>query len=466
VTFSVSGAPPGVGITFDSGREFDPHTVTIDAAATVSPGSYAIAITGKAADRTDRTATLTLIVTATVPGGNTSVFFCGQRPLFFVFQDGDSDWAAVTGESGRYRFNILSGRGAFAAVLGYTYEGGAALFETHIYYGTQAELDAISPSCVVSSAGSVAGSIAKCGEDVKLAQGDYERVLSPATNFVLPSRSQPSDLVAWSSAVRGQLVNKVIIRRNEYLDAGAVMSVLDFNAAEAFAPVPRRLSFATAEVEYVGVDYHTANGADASLMCYSFSYNFEFCSVSSHDVYPGIPSPQNGDVHRFSLWAPDRSVTSCFKEAVDQTLVLPPRLGPIDVSTVAATPTQRFRTRYSRQPEYNGGVHVRYTNGQPTVTRDVQLNVSAGYLGTTAVVDLTIPDFGALSGWNPVWGLEANPVLTFEARGWTDIHTTDPNAAPCGGEGNAFDRIRPQSSRIQFAWTSPMVLSAVPLSSR
>jgi hypothetical protein len=96
----------------------------------------------------------------------------------------------------------------------------------------------------------------------------------------------------------------------------------------------------------------------------------------------------------------------------------------------------------------------------------VQLNVSAGYLGTTAVVDLTIPDFGALSGWNPVWGLEANPVLTFEARGWTDIHTTDPNAAPCGGEGNAFDRIRPQSSRIQFAWTSPMVLSAVPLSSR
>jgi hypothetical protein len=128
-------------------------------------------------------------------------------------------------------------------------------------------------------------------------------------------------------------------------------------------------------------------------------------------------------------------------------------------------PTPRFRTGYTRQPEYNGGIHARFTSGNP-VTRELQLHVSGAYLGQTSVVDLTNPDFSVLSGWNATWDLDTtNALLTFEARGWTDIHVTDPNAVPCGGDGTAFDRMQPQSSRIQFAWTSPIVLSAAATSS-
>jgi hypothetical protein len=210
-------------------------------------------------------------------------------------------------------------------------------------------------------------------------------------------------------------------------------------------------------IQYLAVDFHTRNGTDAPLMCYDFIYNYQLCSVGTYDAYPGVPAPRDSEVHRFSLWTEDRTIMTCYKEAEDRYLFLPPDLGPVDRSTVATTPSPRFRVRYTRQPEYNGGVEIGYANREPAfVSRQVQISIAAGYLGQDQSVDVTIPDFSVLTGWSNHWGLApgVTPSFRFEARGWTEAPGS--GGAACGGEFSPFGRHRPDASQIQSAWTSTL----------
>jgi len=458
VTLTAMGAPEGVGVTFPS-TPSDTRVIGVAVSGAVAVGRYDITIRASTPNLPDRTVALTLIVQASMPGANTTVRFCGFRPIFFAFQDGDAHWGAVADSAGTYRFGIAAGRGAFAFVFRINYVGGDVAFETYAFYGTQAELNAFSAPCAPSALGSVSGVVANSGPDPKVAVGlNATRRVSP---YSLSLAREPFDLVAWTTDIRGSLANRAIIRRDLRLAGGSVLPVLDFNSAEAFALVPYALTFPTDDAVYVSVDFRTKNGTVAPLMCYDFGYNFTFCSVSNYDFYPGVPAPVEGEVHQFSLGAQDRAITTCYRHAVAQSLSLPPRLGPVDVSAVATTPTPRFRAQYTRQPEYNGGVQITFSNPEPTfISRRIQLNVAPGYLGAISAVDITMPDFTGVGGFSSDWGLVqgSTPAFGFEAMGWTNAPGT--NAAACGGESTPFDRNRPESSQIQTAWTSRPVQAA------
>jgi hypothetical protein len=451
ITLSASGAPDGVTVTIASAS--DTRVMLVAVANSVSIGSYEIVIRATTPSRPDQTVTLTLIVEAGAAGGNTTVRFCGPfRPIFFAIQDGNAPWRPVAGSVDTYTFDIASERGAFAFVIRIGYVGGGVAFETFTFYGTQAELNVFSSPCTTSNLGFVSTSVVNGGGDVKVALGYF--ATRQVNNLLLPLQRALWDLVAWSSDVRGHQPRRAIIRRDQSAPAGSVLPVLDFQSTEAFDLLSRQLTIPSG-VQYLEVVFHSRNATWAPLICYDFVYNYEFCSVSTYDTYPGVPTPLDGDAHRFTLWAEDNMIMTCYKEATNQSLVLPPLLGQVDRSTVATTPSPRFRARYTRQPEYDGGVQITYANREPTfVSRQVEINISAGYLGLDALVDVTIPDFSVLAGWGDHWGLAPGvaPSFRFEARG--SARAPGASATACGGESNPFDRHRPEASQIHAAWTS------------
>ncbi|MGH7467190.1 MAG: IPT/TIG domain-containing protein [Longimicrobiales bacterium] len=465
VTFQVVDAPNGVRLSFHGETGIRGHfLMAVVADQYVAPGSYRVAIRVQVAGWEELTTTMTLTIVSSAMVGNTTVRLCGQRPFFVAYQDGDGSWTRATGAGSGYAFNLLSGRGALAIVEGNftrsinTY----AVTNTRLYYGTQAELNELFPGCAPSTTlGSIQVAVANAPTSVRLAWGTWgTTTASSSTSVNLPWLNPPADLVAsyqsgWEGVGAG-VSGKAIIRRNPNPAFGSTLPVLDFNAAEAFPLVSRRVNIAGGELHSVWSEFRTSNGTTAILYCVD-PYNYGWCNPSS--TFLGVPAPQAGDVHRLVATASDHWVMACFVQAVDQTLVFSP-LGSVENSTVATSPSVRYRARYTRQAEYNGGVQITYTSTQPNTLnpdRSIELNVSAAYLGPASTVDLTIPDLSTVTGWDNDWGLKGTASLRFETRGWTET----ASGSGCGGPVDPFGRMqRAQASSLRAAWNVRTVAPA------
>ncbi len=390
-------------------------------------------------------------------GANTTSQFCGvsntlgysNAPIFFAVQNGGGPWHEVaSSEDYSYAFAVDSGRGALAYVTQYS----DTHFSTTVHYGTQQELNTIQQDkCPLSQQPAITDKIVHGRvENVGSSQVSWVNASglfgshSPTneTDFSLWSlQAAPFDLVALRyNAIATPfglgppyLVDAGIIRRDQNPVPNSTMPVLDFASAEAFAPVVRNLTInnLAGEQTRVDVQYRTAKGGFAWLTYGGQSFVHGF-----NRQYPGIPNAQPGDLHTITIGATDapswdysvpRTITLCFKDAVDRTVTLPPHLGPVTVSVAATAPRVRLRFRYSLQPEFNRGVGFSYWQGSTTVG----LTVSPGYLGTATEVDATVPDLTNLSGWNVGWGPSAG-IYTYWgawAQGWTGTGTI---AEECG----------------------------------
>jgi hypothetical protein len=138
---------------------------------------------------------------------------------------------------------------------------------------------------------------------------------------------------------------------------------------------------------------------------------------------------QSGDLHQLTVSAfgmagtptTFRTVSKLFATAADQTLTLGPPLGAVTMTAAATSPYVRPRAQYTIQNEYNRYWYAGWSQTSGATTRGATLSVSAGYLGSSTALDLTLPDFSSLAGWNNGWGFVTGSDLGWQlfGAGWS-----------------------------------------------
>jgi hypothetical protein len=217
-----------------------------------------------------------------------------------------------------------------------------------------------------------------------------------------------------------QLADIYLQRGLNPVDGGSVS--VDFTGGNAFAPGSANL---------------TANGLNGEQAIVTMVYSTPgssgvlFTGVTPSAAvtrtFPTVPAArqENDDLHGLTLTTVPagaplgafRSGTLFFRDPVDRTITLGPDLGATDVDTGVSAPYLRPRVTYVRQAEYNRYFFVNYQ--QDASDRDVTIFATDDYLNG-ADIDLIVPDFSGVGGWNNAWGLVPGERLTFAftASGW------------------------------------------------
>ena len=426
VNLVVSGAPAGVTATLSSPSVTGASaTLTVAVAAGTAASTGTITVTGSGTGASNATAALALTTTA-VSGSTGSIIyrFCDAvNPTWFAVQDGTGAWTRVTGSNNTYSFDLSSATGGVAyATPAATGTG----YATNVYYGTKAEITARGVfSCPTAVSKTVTGTTAGLAslDNAYVSLGNRITTVIPVAGpgFTLTGVADGAhDLVATrnSLALNGLAVSstlsKIIVRRALNPTGGAVLPVLDFNAAEAVAPAT-----ATATINNLGTDQslftvllQTANGTNGLL------YTDPGAGGASRTFF-GLPAAQQiaGDLHYVQTTAlgatftsdpiaaaTGRSAGTFISTVSNVTLTLGPALSTPTVTTVATAPYARLRAVLPRQTEYNQIFAASYQQSGST-PRNVLIEATAAYVGAGSF-DVTIPDFSSI-GYDSSWGLKS-----------------------------------------------------------
>jgi hypothetical protein len=423
VTLALENAPAGVTGTF--GPNPQPGTrsaLTIEVAAGTAPGIHTLRVKASSPEITDAVATLSLQITATGGAGNVSFRFCTTRPIWVASQDDAGPWTRVAaGPNETYSFNVSS-RGGVAIVRpsGFAYR-------IDVIYATATELALIGstwdPSCsppvgTKQLSGTLAG---VAGQDVSISLGPRGASVSQdRTSYTL--RNVPDgalDLVA-SRGHSGDVFDfdatKLIIRRGVNLPDGAVIPVLDFNAAEAITPVSASLTLTGLGSDALSwaTTYITAGGTEELLNLHFFG------SPMSTLPYAGVPTSLQSPGDRHELFvdaeAPNgvRRLWTAFHRAENRSVALGPQLATPTLSVVSSSPYLRQRMVLPRQSEYGAEVVGRFV--QPATQATSEVAATLGYFGGSPPDwDLTVPDLTTAAGFDPAWGLRPGGATEWEA---------------------------------------------------
>jgi len=201
------------------------------------------------------------------------------------------------------------------------------------------------------------------------------------------------------------------------------MAVLNFGASEAFDPVTKNITVNGVGTDLLttSVSYVTANNTLASLFT-----DVNLSSTSTRPYY-GIPAAQQatGDLHLLTAIASNisgstpnylRIFGTYFKDATDKTVTLGPVPATATVSVLATSPYVRLRMQWTAQTEYGKYFSSVYTQSNAAAPRTAIVSATSGYVGGTSV-DLSIPDFTGVAGWDSNWGLKAGQVTQWVATG-------------------------------------------------
>ncbi len=416
VALTSSGAPTGLTVTFTPASVAAGATTSAIAVATtstVTPGTYPLVISAAGTGVTTATATLTITVTAPVVGSSVTLSYCaGDAPIWVAYQDGSGPWTrvSVTGTN-TYTFSISSGKAGLATV-----DTVGTGYDLNVTYGTTADFNGFGNTLGLGACGtkSVTGSVAN------VSNTQFANVtLGYSTKFVLPITSSaftlsnvasgPQDLFASRLTASTQRVDKIILRRGLDVPNGGSLAVLDFNAAEAFAP-------ATANVTVSGVGADTAvvaslfNGTRGSTFGILGTFS-EYLAASGAVPYDAVPTAQlaSGELQQLYAVADAAGTSSSlrfsgvyFRAPTNLTIALGPALGAPTVTRDATGPYSRTRTVLAQQTEYNRYFTASFA--QTSANRTASITATAGYIGS-ASWDLSIPDLTGATGWTNTWGL-------------------------------------------------------------
>lgn len=422
VTFALEDAPPGVTGTFTPNPQPGTRSaLMIDVAPGTAPGVYTLRVKGTSSGIPDAVATLSLQITAAGGARNVSFRFCAAHPIWVASQDDTGPWTRVAaGPNETYSFNVSS-RGGVAIVRPF-----GSAYRIDVVYATATELAEIGSkwdrSCSVAvGTKQLTGTLAGVnGQDVSISLGPRGASVSQdLTSYTL--RNVPDgalDLVA--SRGHASLFNydatKVIIRRGFDLPNGAVIPVLDFNAAEALTPVPSSLTLSGVGSDGLSwaMSYITAGGTEELLNAHFFG------SPVSTLPYAGVPTSFQaaGDRHVLFVEAASqndlRRILKGFHRAENGSVALGPQLATPTVSVVASSPYLRHRMLLPRQSEYGAEFVGRFE--QPATLATSEISATAGYIGGSPPQwDLTVPDLTAAAGFDPAWGLRPGAATQWEA---------------------------------------------------
>ena len=435
VAFTTTGAPAGVTVTVEpTSATASTATVAVAAAAGATSAAATITVTGSGTGVANQTATLAVNVTAPATTSATFAFCADQAPLWLAVQDGTGPWTrvAATGTNS-YTFNLAADRGGVAYV---TRSGASGPTSLTVFYATAAELrgtgagGATEVACTLGGKtvnGTVTGLSATESATIAFASSSAAmNAASAGGAFQLRNVSSgPHDLIASrvATTITGSdfstLVNRLIIRRGLNPADNSTIPVLDFAAAEAFAPATANLTIGNlgADQGFASVGLTTANGTTASFFSSS-------PASTATRAYYGVPTAQlaAGDLHALTALATAaggatsvRTATLYSRTVTDRTVTLGAALNAPTASTVATAPYLRLRAQLAAQSEYNRFGGVAYSQGSSASTqRGVSVFATGTYAGTSGF-DLTVPDLSAAAGWDNDWGLQVGVPTQYTA---------------------------------------------------
>ena len=490
VNLTATGLPNGVTAAFNpAAATGNTSTLTLTASATATTGAATVTVTGTSGAIT-QTATLALTVSASVGGsGNTVYEFCtaSNTPLWLAVQNDapNGTWVRVTPTGTKFQFNVTGTKSAVAYVTGtasasvsstslglagklarmvqqdliakggrfgrrasaYTASSMADAYTLSIIYGTQTELNQNGTGlCQAGTGKTVNGSVAGLsgiGSTANVSLGPKSTSVSSSgsPNFSLTNVPDGAlDLIATRQNLNQTTfaftVDKLIIRRGLNQANNSTIPVLDFNAAEAIAPVTPALTIANLGSETASAlsFYFTSNGANsagAPLFLGGLPSAGPF-------TYVGVPASSQaaGDLHLVQAQATPNSQTFdqfryaaiYFKDPTAKTVTLGSALTAPTVSVAATTPYVRFRATAAIQTEYNKFVNVQFSQSNTAGTRLVSILATTSYLNGLATYDFTVPDFTGVAGWDNNWGPKTGVQTTWfvTAYGYTGIGFASP----------------------------------------
>lgn len=441
VALSITGAPIGLTTSLTPPSAAGTSSaVGLTAASNLAAGDYPLTIVGTVAGLPDRSAGLTVRVSAPPPpGGNVTFTFCaaqGANPIWLAVQDGAGAWSRVTGVNDVYTFSVASGKGGVSWVT----SANSNNFSQATLLATTAELQAYGAAQCPGGktvTGSVAGVAAPNLAYVTL--GGAGAVVTPAltTAFSLPGVADgPRDLVAarTQTIFQGPTpltgISRMIVRRGLNPPAGGSLALLDFAGSEGFDPDQRTLTILNAgtDISRLTLGYLTATSAQAPYLVDG--------SPGAQATRPwwGIPSNRQapGDMHAVTVSATpgaglpfvEQRTTQLFTaEARDRTIVMGSTPSPVTLSVAASGPV-RFRIQFQLQAEYSRFFSTTFAQSLGGAVRNSFLSVSGGWLPSSAAgtaVDVTMPDFNGTPGWSGSWGLLAGFQVTWThtVLGWS-----------------------------------------------
>ena len=433
VHLSMTDLPVSIGATLNPAATLANATLTIAVGSKVDPGTYTGTLHATATGQLERTTRLTVVVQSS----STDIVwrFCSPvpSPVFVAVQDGVSPYAGVTAAGdGSFTTSLASGKGAVVLVVPGLPDTATAApghvagrrpdvaritatgsgYTTYMYYGTVSDLQQVAAAqCPASGAprtlhGSVAGIHA--GDAWAVGMGGASAIGMPgaAASFTLANvLAGTRDLVAARAPAQDNqtLADAIVLRRALNPADGATLPVIDFGAAEAFAPATGTLNVSAipsgASTEVV-LGFTTASGTSA------FLGQLDAVTTASR-LIPVMPTArlQAGDLHTVTATAENASVelvATLYAGQVGSWALAfgtPPQAPTADV--YATTPLVRLRTRGSFGPvgeAYGAMVHA--TFAQPTAQRATVVYQSRNYVGSTGSFEIRTGGYNTLAGWN------------------------------------------------------------------
>ena len=413
-------------------------SVGISAPSSTAAGTYQVTVRATGTGVTERTQTITVTVTGSGGGNPTNVpfAFCAARvPTWVAYQSEAGPWTRSTSTNATFTMPI-TGRGGVAFVLPSSSGSG---FETHVYYGTAAELETMGAGiCSATEVGSkeVIGTVSNIGPTAAddatiLFGGTGNRVLgnaAPPKSFSLQDvLDGPRDLLAVQKGPGTPIrpVLKLIVRRGLNPANGSALATLDFAATEAFAPASASLTvgnLGSGEEVLVRTSFITDKGFLGSL-----PFDITDPEPTATQNYFGLPANQvqTGDLQVVSASTTSsaaREAIGFFTDIVNRTLTLGPAMSSATIGVAATTPYVRPRAQFAAQTEYGAGAIARFQQTPSATARYVVLVVAtaASTANASNQWTLALPDFTASAGYDANWAPRPGTIVSGTATVFGD----------------------------------------------
>lgn len=444
VNLAASGAPSAVTLTLTTtATTGNSATLGVAVGSGAAVGSYPLTVTASGNGIATTQLSITLVITQVSSGGNVAWTFCSVTgfPVWFAYQDGGptAAWTQVQmGAGNRYAFDIGT-RGAVAYVM----QNNPDNFTLNIVHGTRAEL---------GSQGT--GTCPAQGTTLKTVTGTVTGFLS-ATDFATvgvgsafsqtsPTQGNPNftifgvpdglrDLVATRSSFNPANVanpltlSKIFLKRGINPPNQSSVGTVDFNGTDAFDP-------ATTPLTITGI----AAGEQVAASNTFITNTQSFGSLGAISLVTGstlnlniVPSSKTaaGDVQAIavnaatisgSLATQIRSVTAVFRDPANASVTLGAVVNTPVISTLATAPYARLNAQVTRQTDYQDSWIANFSQFATASRRTVNITMSAGYAGSGTSLDLRVPDFTGVSGWQNTWGPIAGNLTSWNVAmtGW------------------------------------------------
>ena len=453
VTLSVENLPTGVTAAFNPASPISGNSsvLTLTVAASAPTGTFSnLLVRGAAAGLTDRTAPLSLTITAAPGGsGNVTVSFAscsaGEKAVWLAFRDGTSGaWTAVTGVADVFQFNITQSKGSVAFVR---HEGATTVI--YVQHLTQAELtaDAGMNFCVTPNTRVVNGTMANlpAGHRGQVSfGGGFEGEPADGAFELEGAMTGTFDLIGFSHSLTGAGGDRAFVKRNENPAPGGNFSVpVDFS----HVMLSSAAATATATLQGLGggeTATHEMNLFTGGVACVPGFLYGSAPAAASFDV-SGVPASLRvgTDMHRIFIVAGSsatsaRYLSENFPDIVTRAatpFVLPAGL-PTPVVTDAGGPYKRPSIAISGVPAELDAIHVMLYVSQFLPGRAGFITASQGWVGGSNLT-LVLPNFSGVGGFDNAWAPATDAELAWNVSSASGLFNT---ACAAGQRTVAADR--------------------------